>query len=195
MLIYFLYILFFRKGVGNAFVQCCLIRLGVKDDRVGFLSVPSGTSCFLEVGFYGIGQIHVDDNPYIRFVDTHTECIGGDHDTAFSCLPALLADVFGGVIQSGMVEIGGDVFVVQQFGNFLGTATVAHIDDGASGHTAQDVQQLSRLVFRFTDDIGEIFALETHAEHIFLTEMQTGLDIFHYFRSGSGCQCQHGYTG
>lgn len=34
----------------------------------------------------------------------HNECIGGDHDTAFSCLPALLADVFGGVIHMDLPD-------------------------------------------------------------------------------------------
>ena len=114
------------------------------------MSVTSGSSGFLEVGFYGVGQVHVDNDAHVRFVYAHAESIGCHHDTAFAGLPAVLADVFGGIVQSGMVEIGCDVLVVQQFGNFLGAAAVAHIDDGASGHTAQDVQQLSRLVFRFT---------------------------------------------
>ena len=158
------------------------------------MPVASGSSGFLEIGFYGVGQIHVDNDAYIRLVYSHSEGIGGYHDAAFTGLPAVLADVFGGIVQSGMVEVGCDVLIIQQFGDFFGTAAVAYVHNGAAGHTAQYMQQFGCFVLCLADDIGKVVPLETHAEYIFPAEMQAGLDVLHNFRSGGSGQGQNRYV-
>ena len=91
-----------------------------------------------------------------------------------------------------MVEIGCDVLVVQQFGNFLGAAAVACVYNSTAGHAAQYMQQFGSLVLRFANNISEVVPLEAHAEYILVTEMQTGLDILYYFGGCSGSQRQNG---
>ena len=44
----------------------------------------------------------------IRLVDAHAESVGGYHDADFSVLPAFLPEVFYGIVQSGMIEVGGN---------------------------------------------------------------------------------------
>ena len=78
-----------------------------------------------------VGLMRIKDAD-IRLVDTHAEGIGCHHDADFSALPAFLPEVFDGVIQSGMIEVGGYTFVHQQFSDFFGTASVADIDDGTA---------------------------------------------------------------
>ena len=46
-----------------------------------------------------------------HFAGQVAESIGGNHYTAFSCLPAMLTYILGGIIQTGMVEVGGNLFV------------------------------------------------------------------------------------
>ena len=91
-----------------------------------------------------------------------------------------------------MVEIGCDVLVVQQFGNFLGAAAVAYVYNGTAGHAAQYMQQFGSLVLCFANNISKVVPLEAHAEYILVTEMQTGLDILYHFGGCSGGQCQNG---
>ena len=191
MLVHIFDIVFLRKSVGYALVQRGFVRFGVQDDGIGFLPVATGSPGFLKIGLYGVGQIHVDNNAHIRLVYAHSKGVGGYHDATFTGLPAVLSDVFRGIVQSGMVEIGCDVFIIQQFGDFFGTAAVAYIHNGAAGHTAQYMQQFCRFVLRFTDDIGKVVPLETHAEYIFPAEMQAGLDVLHDFRSCGSCQGQN----
>lgn len=148
-----------------------------------------------QVGFYGVGQVHVDNDAHVRFVYAHAESIGCYHDTALAGLPAVLADVFGGIVQSGMVEIGCDVLVVQQFGNFLGAAAVAYVYNGTAGHAAQYMQQFGSLVLCFANNISEVVPLETHAEYILVTEMQTGLDILYHFGVAVAVSARTGTPG
>ena len=68
----------------------------------------------------------------IRLVDAHAESVGGYHDADFSVLPAFLPEVFYGIVQSGMIEVSGNIFVHQQFGDFLCPSPVADINDGAT---------------------------------------------------------------
>lgn len=72
------------------------------------------------------------DDADIRFVNTHSESIGGYHYADFPVLPAFLAEVFHCIIQSGMIEVSGNIFVHQQFGDFLCPSPVADINDGAT---------------------------------------------------------------
>lgn len=56
----------------------------------------------------------------IRFVDAHTESIGGNHDPMLSGQPALLSGILGLVAQSGMIESSGNFLLVEPLGYFFG---------------------------------------------------------------------------
>ena len=184
-------VLFVGEGVDHSFMECCLVRFGVQDDGIGFLSVSSGTSGFLKVGFGRVRQVEMQHDADIRLVDTHTEGIGCHHDADFSALPAFLPEVFDGVIQSGMIEVGGYTFVHQQFSDFFGTASVADIDDGTARYSLQDIQEFFRFVVGFAHDICQILPFKAHSEDISFPEFQTGLNICYDFRSGRSRQCQY----
>ena len=83
-----------------------LSALAYKMTAYAFCPSRPAPPASLKVGFYGVGQVHVDDDAHVRFVYAHAESVGCHHDTALAGLPAVLADVFGGIVQSGMVEIG-----------------------------------------------------------------------------------------
>ena len=89
-------IFFLRKGVGDAFVQCSLVRLGIWDDGIRLLS--SSALGFLEVGFYGVGQVHMDNDAHVRFVYAHAESIGCHHDTARR-IASGAGGCLGGIVQ------------------------------------------------------------------------------------------------
>ena len=183
------------EGVGDAVFQCCLVLGVVEDDGVGFLSVASGPSGFLEVGFDGVGQVDVYDEADVWLVDAHAEGVGGDHDAAFARLPAVLAQVFGGVVQSGVVVVGGDALGGQQFGHVLGAAPAACVDDGAALDAVQDVEQFLGFVCRAADDVGQVLPFEAHAEDVGAGEAEFLLYVVHHLGGGGGCQCQHGHAG
>ena len=111
MFVHLFDVVFLRKGVRNTFMKGHFVGFGIEDYSIRFVSVASCTSCFLEISFGRVWQIEVDYDTYIGFVDTHAESIGGNHYTAFSCLPAMLTYILGGIIQTGMVEVGGNLFV------------------------------------------------------------------------------------
>src|SRR3712207_1256506 len=111
---------------------------------MGFLPVPSGASRLLKVGFGRIGQIEVQHDAYIGLVDTHSESVCSYHYTYFPVLPAFLAEVFHGIVQPRVIEIGGNAFVYQKPGDFFRPPSVAHIDNGAALYLSQNAQHLSR---------------------------------------------------
>ena len=193
--VHLFYIVFFGEGVRDASFQRGLVRRGVEDDGVGLLPVAAGASRFLEVGLDRVRQVHVYHQAYVRLVDAHAEGVCGHDDAAFALLPAVLAQVLGGVVQSGVVVVGREALGGQPFGYLFGAASVAHIDDGASGDTAEDVQQFARLVFRPSDHIGQVLSLEAHAEHILVGEAEACLNVLHHFGRGGGRQGQYGYAG
>lgn len=50
---------------------------------------------------------------HVGFINPHSKGICRYHYTDFSALPAFLPEVFYGIIQSGVIEVGGNIFVYQ----------------------------------------------------------------------------------
>ena len=50
---------------------------------------------------------------HIGLIDPHAKGIGSYHHANFSALPAFLTEVLYGIIQSGVIKVGGDIFVYQ----------------------------------------------------------------------------------
>ena len=111
MFVYLFDVIFLWKGVRDTFMKGDFVRFGIEYYGIRFVAVTSCTSCFLEISFGRVRQIEVDYDTYIGFVDPHAKSIGGNHYTAFSCLPAMLTYILGGIIQTGMVEVGGNLFI------------------------------------------------------------------------------------
>ena len=131
----------------------------------------------------------MDNHPYIRFVDTHTEGIGSHDDSHLVLLPGFLALIFYRWQESCMIEGALDAILVEQGGNLLGTFPASGIDDGRAFCASQDMHHLVDLVAYGAYDICQILALKTHFEHILLLEMQFFLyvvDNVWCSRSGKG---------
>lgn len=50
---------------------------------------------------------------HVGFINPHSKGVCSYHYTNFSALPAFLSEVFYGIIQSGVIEVGGNIFVYQ----------------------------------------------------------------------------------
>lgn len=114
----------------------------------------------------------MDNHPYIRFVDTHTEGIGSHDDSHLVLLPGFLALIFYRWQESCMIEGALDAILVEQGGNLLGTFPASGIDDGRAFCASQDMHHLVELIAYGAYDICQVLALKTHFEHILLLEMQ-----------------------
>ena len=151
------------------------------------MSVASGTTSLLEIGLDGIRAVVVDDQTDIRFVDAHTEGVGGHHDTHAVVLPVALSTVLVGMFEPCMIEGGRESGVGEVFGNLAGMATAAHIDDGRACCLAEHTHQFAVFVGGVVNEVSKVLAFEGHAKH--------GESVFPCVASGFlGCACGFGRT-
>ena len=151
-------------------------------------SVPSRSSCLLEIGFRAFRKVIMDDESHIRLVDSHSESICADHHTDRAVLPQSLAFGPGLPSQTRVVEAHRNPRRLHHGGKFLALASVAGIDYSAPGNPVADVQDLSQLVFGAADNIGQVRPLEPALEKESVTETQFFHDIVRHDRSG--CRSQ-----
>ena len=183
------------EGVGNPARQPGAVGRAVKQYGIGGLTVAAGTARFLKIGFGRIGQIEMEHQTDVGFVDAHTKCIGGHHDAYGAGSPGLLAPVFFVLGETGMVVGGAVAPGGEPGGQFAAAFTAAGINDDGTGETVEHVAQLAFLVVGGADDVGQIGPVEGHAEHVRGTESQLLLDVVDHFGGGCGGQGQDGTVG
>ena len=71
--------------LGNGFalhelIEFLQVLLGIERDTHALTAVTTGTASLLIVAFQRLGDIIMDDETHIGFVDTHTEGDGGHND-------------------------------------------------------------------------------------------------------------------
>ncbi len=137
-----------------------MVSIVIEQDCIRLPAVTTGTSCFLEIGLDAVRTVHVDDESYVRFVDTHAESVSCHHHPYLVLLPVSLSFIFYHTVKSCMIEGGGDACLIQQVGKLLRAFSAAGIDDGCALHTVQNMQQLLALVSGFPNDIGEVASFE-----------------------------------
>ena len=148
-----------------------------QEDGIGGLSVASGAARFLEIGLGAVGQVVMDHEPHVRFVDAHAEGVGTHHYPCPSGFPVLLAegpDLRGNAC---MVERGGNAGGAEHPGGFFCPLPVAYIHDARPGDTAAHGKKLPVLVLALPDDIGEVGPLESGFEEILLPESEPVHDV------------------
>ena len=91
-------------------------------------------------------------------------------------LPVALALVFHLVLQTCMVKGSAETCLTECLSNLLGATTTAHIDDGRALGMLEGVDEFLHLVGAVLDKVGEVLALEGHAEH--------GKTVFNTVESG-----------
>jgi len=119
---------------------------------MGGLAVPAGPSRFLVVAFQILGQIAVKDITDIRFIDTHPESDGGDHDVHLIPVECVLVDRPGFIIQAGMVRERPDVLCREHLRGFFNIFAGGPVDDARFTGTGPDKFQ----------DLGGGFLLGRH---------------------------------
>ena len=93
--------------------QLALVVRGVEEYGIGGLSIASGTSGLLVVGFGRIGHLIVYDHAHVGLVDTHAEGVGGYHGADGALGPLLLTLVLVACVESCVVVGGADVVCVE----------------------------------------------------------------------------------
>ena len=77
-------------GVDTA-VQCAFVLLVAEQHGVGMATITASASCLLEISLEGVGNIVVNHDSHIGFVDAHAEGVGRHHDAAVAFGPVGLA--------------------------------------------------------------------------------------------------------
>ena len=160
------HVFFVGEGVGDAFVQLAFVAAVVEHCAERRFSVASCASRFLEIGLERVGAVDVYHHAHVGFVDAHAEGVGGHHHAHLVVLPVALSLVFGGAVESGVIEGGVLVVLVEHVGNLLGASAAAHIDDGAARMGVEQLQQVGELVGGKEHLVGQVFPLVAHSEYL-----------------------------
>ena len=168
------------------------IQGGQQIGRGGF-AIATGSSCLLEILFGRRGEFDVDDGAHIGFVDAHTEGVGGDHGLDIAAHPCLLPFLLLLGLQSGMIESGRNILLVQCLGNGFGLVARTDIDDGGAT-LGEQVLQLGEDVVGMNDGIGEVGTDKRGLEDLIAaTEMELLADVVDDGWRGSGGQGDAGH--
>ena len=73
-------VLFGYRLALHELIQFLQVFLRIKRNTQTFAAISSGASRFLVIAFQGFGNVVVDDEAYIGFVDAHTKSNGGHND-------------------------------------------------------------------------------------------------------------------
>ena len=91
-----------------------------------------------------------------------------------------------------MVVLGTYTTFLQVMGNLTRqTARTGIHNRAAALYARQDMYQLILFVLCLSYHINQVFALETHREHVLLLKAETVLNVINHSWSGGGNQCQH----
>ena len=91
-----------EPGTGRHAKLALNVVLGVEQHAAGILTVASGAAGLLQVVLQGAGDVGVNDQPHVGFVDAHAEGVGGDDGPDVAPYEALLHVLFGFRRQSGV---------------------------------------------------------------------------------------------
>ena len=90
-----------------------------------------------------------------------------------------------------MVECGAYAVLFNQLAYLLGALPAAHIHNGAALYRLKYMYHFGLLVKRLPYNIGKVFALEAHLEHIVSLESQLPLYIVHHLWCSRSRKCQY----
>ena len=185
-----------REGVLHPSEQGALNEGVVDEDGIGKFTVSSGTSRFLEVGFYAVRYVKVENQSDIGFVDSHAEGIGGDHDAGSVFLPGALDGLSCQCRETCVIVKCGDSLFRQCLRQVLRFFSRTGIDDGAAGDALENVHHLFNRCLGGANDIAQVRTFKTHAEHLARgVEPEFLADVLNHLFRSSGSQRQHGHAG
>ena len=144
----------------------------IKEHASRGLPVPPRAACLLHVVLQRTGNVRVDHQAHVRFVDAHSEGIGGRNHPQLAADESLLHALLRFRGQARVKVFRGHVLKLQELRRLFGLASRRAIDDGASrGIRRQirhqylmDVREFLRFG-RLHDDEIQIRALGPAVEH------------------------------
>jgi len=80
------------------------IPIAVQQQAVGGQIIPSGAPDFLVIAFDTLGQVIMNDETHVGFVDTHPKCDGCYNDLDIIPDKGFLVGVALGIIQPGVIR-------------------------------------------------------------------------------------------
>ena len=166
----------------------------IEAETVAFATIASGTTGLLIVAFERLGNVVVNDEAHVGFVDTHTESNGCNDDLCLLHEEGVL--VFGALLRvhACMIRQGGYVVDAQRLRKVLyGLATQAIDYARLAFHAADEADELFVHLFGLlTHLIIEIGAVERRFEHLCLEYAEVFLYVVLYLRGGSGGEGDYG---
>ncbi|MNE74416.1 hypothetical protein D3C80_1704950 [compost metagenome] len=117
---------------------------------------------------------------YIRFVDTHSECIGSNDYPELVANPCILFPEPVGRRNTCMIKIGFNTIDPQKLSNFLRFATVANVNNAASRYFSQNFKQFFMFIFAISYHIRKVTTFKTFLKNIAVFKKQFFLNILFY---------------
>jgi len=172
------------------------IAAGVEEEAVGGLAVAAGAAGFLVVAFEVFGEVAVDDEADVWFVDAHAEGDGGDDDGAVVADEGFLGGAAFGGLHAGVVAAGGDVVFSEEGDGCLDAAAGGAVDDaGLAGAFAEEADHLGIAVGFTTDFVEEVGAVEGGADADGIVQGEAGDDVLGDAFGGGGGEGGEGDLG
>ncbi len=164
------------------------VLLVIEQDAFGVEAVAAGPSRLLYVVFQGSGDVQVDHQPHILFVDAHAEGVGGADDADTTLYEAILDVSFAGRVDPRVKGLRLQASVRQVFGRGLSAFPGGAIHYTATGKIRRKSFREQRMEARvfFSARHGlhlepQVITFNSAAEYLQL-HAQVGAEMVDYFR-------------
>ncbi len=142
-------------------------------------AVATGPTGLLVIGFQGLGQVEVSNEPHVGLVDTHAEGNGRDHDQPFLVEETPLVVRPGFRRQPGVIRQGRKALLAEQRGNFIDLLARQAVDDPRVGTALrQERQQLLAWLLLGNDAVEDVRPIETGEKPFSILQVQAIDDFF-----------------
>ena len=165
------------------------VFITVISDTNTFSSISSGTSCFLVIPFQTFGNIIVNDKPYVRFINAHSEGDCSYNDVDLFHQEFVLIGTSGSCIHAGMIRSCFNAVYAKDFCQFFHFLPAQAIDNSRFSLMLFDkLDNIFCWIILGTDFVIEIRTVKRRFEYFGVQHVKIFLDIVLYFRRSCGCQ-------
>ena len=162
----------------HEFFQLADVFVAVISYASALQAIASGTSGFLIIAFNALGNVIVDYEPDIRFVNAHTKGDGGHNHTGFFHQEGILVLCTDLGIQAGVVRKCGDAVDNQQLGQLLYLFAAEAIDDsGFSGILFDIADNILFRLYLVPYFVVKIRSVERRFEYLCILNTQVLEDV------------------
>ena len=147
------------------------VPIGIEQHTIAGQPVAARAARLLVVALHGLGQVVMNHQAHVWFVDTHAEGDGRHHDLDLVSDELLLGFPPQVPFQTGMVGQGAETPLRQLQSRFFGELPGEPVDDGRTALVLlQKVQERTEWLGLGLDGIGQVGAVETGDEYLRLSE-------------------------